>query len=166
MIGERERNRGERWQREFPYRNDSDSAITRRDFLRVAVLTSAALFTGTVVLAVLGRIDERRRGNPMPIASVGEVPEREALYFRYPTEDDRAVMIRRGEGFAAYSQKCTHLSCGVFFEPDNDRFFCPCHDGAFAAETGEPIAGPPQRRLPRINLEIRDGTIWAIEEVP
>jgi Rieske Fe-S protein len=43
---------------------------------------------------------------------------------------------------------------------------CPCHDGKFDALTGEPIAGPPQRRLPRIRLEQRGGELYAIEEVP
>jgi aromatic-L-amino-acid decarboxylase len=46
-------------------------------------------------------------------------------------------------------------------EPEKNRFFCPCHEGAFDLETGRPIAGPPQRPLPRVTLEIRDGVVYA-----
>jgi [acyl-carrier-protein] S-malonyltransferase len=36
-----------------------------------------------------------------------------------------------------------------------------CAAGSFDLATGAPIAGPPQRPLPRINLEVRDGVIYA-----
>jgi Rieske Fe-S protein len=42
------------------------------------------------------------------------------------------------------------------------RLHCPCHAGYFRLETGEVISGPPRRRLPRIELEVRDEMIYAI----
>jgi len=38
---------------------------------------------------------------------------------------------------------------------------CPCHHGYFDAQTGQPLAGPPRRPLPRITLALRDGVIYA-----
>ena len=73
-----------------------------------------------------------------------------------------ALLVRTGEKtFVAYSQKCTHLSCAVVPQPDKNRFYCPCHEGSFDLATGAPIAGPPQRPLPRINLELRSGGVYA-----
>jgi Rieske Fe-S protein len=46
-------------------------------------------------------------------------------------------------------------------EPDKQRLFCPCHEGAFDLATGNPIAGPPRRPLARITLEFKQGTIYA-----
>jgi len=63
-----------------------------------------------------------------------------------------------GGQFAAYSQKCTHLSCAVFYQPEEERLYCPCHEGIFSPASGDPIAGPPRRRLPRILLR-RDGDV-------
>ncbi|HZQ38703.1 MAG TPA: Rieske 2Fe-2S domain-containing protein [Dehalococcoidia bacterium] len=156
-----------RWRAEFPYRWDADDTVGRRDLLRLAVITSGALFAGTALLAVLGGVRGRTRGGRRPIARVGDVPVGGALYFNYPASDDQAMLLRLpGDRFVAYSQKCTHLSCAVYYQPERGRLYCPCHEGVFDPETGEPIAGPPQRRLPRIALA-RDGdTIVALEEAP
>ena len=61
----------------------------------------------------------------------------------------------------AFSQKCTHLGCVVFYETEERRWHCPCHEGNFEARTGAVISGPPTRPLGRIDLELRDDVIWA-----
>lgn len=141
--------------------------VSRRDLLRFAVFTSGALFAGTVVLAILGRIDDRKLGSPKPVAKLSDVQPGKAFSFNYPTSDDQAMLLNLpGQGFVAYSRKCTHLSCAVRYEAEESRLHCPCHEGIFDPATGEPTAGPPQRRLPRIVLEQRGDTLWAIEQVP
>ncbi|MGH2352660.1 MAG: Rieske 2Fe-2S domain-containing protein, partial [Chloroflexota bacterium] len=93
------------------------------------------------------------------VAGAAEVPPGEALYFRYPAPDDQAMLLHLPEGqFVAYSQQCTHLSCAVYYQPERDRLYCPCHEGVFNPLTGDPIAGPPVRRLPQIRLR-RDGDV-------
>jgi len=155
------------WRDEFPYRRDQDDAVTRRHFLQLSVITSGALFGGTSVFALLGRLDPRRRGDPEAIIATGDLPEGEAHYFRYPGSGEQAVLLNRpGQGFVAYSQKCTHLACAVYYQPEHDRLYCPCHEGIFDPTTGEVTAGPPQRPLPRIRLEIRGDLIYALEEEP
>jgi nitrite reductase/ring-hydroxylating ferredoxin subunit len=156
-----------RWRRAFPYHWDVDDFVSRRQLLQWAVLTSGALFTGTAILAVFGWLGTRRRGTPQPIVRAQQVAEGEAFYFRYPEPDEPAMLLHLPGGeFVAYSQKCTHLACGVYYQPERDRLYCPCHEGVFDPRTGAPLAGPPQRRLPRIVLR-RDGdTLIALEEVP
>jgi nitrite reductase/ring-hydroxylating ferredoxin subunit len=154
------------WREEFPYDWERDAAVSRRELLRMAVAASGALFAGTVALAFLGRRNDRRRGSPKPIDGALSLAAGQALYFHYPGKDDQAVLLNLpGQGFVAYSQKCTHLSCSVY-HGDDGNLICPCHDGKFDSRTGEPIAGPPQRRLPRIALEERDGQLYALEERP
>jgi len=63
--------------------------------------------------------------------------------------------------YVAYSQKCTHLSCAVIPQPEEGVLHCPCHEGYFDLRSGRPIAGPPNRPLPRIHLDVRDGAIFA-----
>ncbi len=53
----------------------------------------------------------------------------------------------------AYSQKCTHLSCAVYYEKEQNRLECPCHQGFFSITDGSVLQGPPQRALPRVALE-------------
>lgn len=155
-----------RWRMEFPYRWDADELVGRRNLLRLAVLASGALFAGTASVAVLGRLTGRKQDRPRPIAQASQVTEGEALYFTYPGKEDPAVLLHLPNGqFVAYSQKCTHLSCSVYYQPARRRLYCPCHEGAFDPETGQPIAGPPQRPLPRIMLRREGDTLVAVGEV-
>ena len=156
-----------RWRAAFPYHWDADDLVSRRELLRFAVLTSGTLFAGTAVLAVLGWLDNRRRGRPTPVVEASRVPEGGVHYFNYPEPDDQAMLLHLPGGrFVAFSQKCTHLSCAVYFQPEQRRLYCPCHEGVFDMETGDAVAGPPQRRLPQITLR-RDGDMLvALEEVP
>ena len=66
------------------------------------------------------------------------------------------VLIKRTEaGFSAFDSTCPHLGCKVHWEPDNDRFFCPCHNGEFDTD-GVGYAGPPGdagQSLAKMNVE-------------
>jgi Rieske Fe-S protein len=149
----------ERWRAEFPYHWDADELVSRRQLLRLAVFTSGALFASTAAIAVLGAIRNPRRTEVQPIARVADVPEGSAFYFEYPEPGEQAMLLHLPEArFVAYSQRCTHLSCAVYYQPERGRLFCPCHEGAFNPETGDPTAGPPQRRLEQIRLR-RDGDL-------
>ncbi|MBI4499283.1 MAG: Rieske 2Fe-2S domain-containing protein [Chloroflexi bacterium] len=140
--------------------------VSRRELLHLAVYTSGALFAGTALLAVLGLLRRPPRAAPQPVARVEEVAEGQAFYFHYPTPDDEAVLLHLPGGrFVAYSQKCTHLACSVYYQPERGRLFCPCHDGVFDPVTGEPVAGPPPRRLPQIVLRREGDLIYAVERV-
>ena len=152
------------WQHEFPYHWDSDEAISRRELLSFAVYTSGALFAATAVLAGIGFTPKSSTAPALQIARAAEIPEGQAVYFHYPTStlgDEAMLLHLSGSRFVAYNQTCTHLSCGVYYQPDKQRVFCPCHEGVFSPDTGEPIAGPPQRRLTRITLRQQDGLIYA-----
>ncbi|MBN9493849.1 Rieske 2Fe-2S domain-containing protein [bacterium] len=157
----------EPWRQQFPYHWDADEAVTRREFVRFAVLTSGALFVGTVVLGILGKLDSRKRTKRQLIMKVGELEPGHAKYFHYPNSGDQAMILRLNDGsYAAYSQKCTHLSCAVYYQPKENTLHCPCHEGYFDPVTGEPTAGPPQRRLPRITVEEQGGNLYATEMNP
>jgi nitrite reductase/ring-hydroxylating ferredoxin subunit len=159
------RARATRWRAEFPYGWDADDLVSRRDLLRLAVWASGALFVATGALAGLGYVRERTRGSAKQIATVNDVAPGGALYFKYPGEDDHAILLRLDEqNFVAYSGKCTHLSCAVYWSAEHRDLVCPCHDGHFDAATGQPTAGPPQRRLPRITLRQDGDAIIAVEE--
>ena len=96
------------------------------------------------------------------VASVDELPVGSAKLFRYPTENDPAILIRLEESrFAAFKQRCTHLSCPVIFNPAKLTLDCPCHNGAFDAANGRVLGGPPPSPLPRIALRIEGGAVYA-----
>jgi nitrite reductase/ring-hydroxylating ferredoxin subunit len=161
------RTRAGRWQVEFPYEWDADDLVSRRQVLRWAVWASGALFAATAGLAGLTIARDRVRGGEQDIIRADEIEPGGVHYFNYPGEDDHAILLRlHDERLVAYSGKCTHLSCAVYWDAGRDELICPCHEGIFSPQTGDVIAGPPPRALPRIVIEERDGVVVAIEEVP
>ena len=81
----------------------------------------------------------------------------------------KVVVARQAEGdtvesFVALSSICPHLGCQVHWEAVNDRFFCPCHNGAFDAN-GKPTEGPPAKanqQLTRFPLRV-EGNLLLIQ---
>jgi len=153
------------FQSEFPYERDEEAQVTRREFCNFLGLTSAALFVGAAGFAAKATLDARESVS-LPVARIDGaemLAPNTSLNFNYPTERDSAILIRTADGaYHAYGQKCTHLSCPVYYSRDHQRLECPCHEGAFDATTGNVLYGPPPRALDAIEVETRDGQVWAI----
>lgn len=157
------------FQAEFPYERDEEAQVTRREFCNFLGLTSAALFAGAAGFAAKAAIDARESETLAAayIAGAETLAPNSSLNFSYPTERDSAILIRTADGaYHAYGQKCTHLSCPVYYSRDHQRLECPCHEGAFDAATGDVLYGPPPRALDAIEVEMRDGQVWAIGRTP
>lgn len=153
------------FQAEFPYERDEESQVTRREFCNFLFLTSSALFLGSAGFA--GKLaynsSFEQKFPPMKIEGSDALAPGNALNFRYPNENDTAILIRAADGqYYAFEQKCTHLTCPVYYAKENDRIECPCHEGGFDARTGQVLYGPPPRPLGRIEIEERNGEIWAV----
>jgi len=87
----------------------------------------------------------------------------------FGNENDKCgkILVRTADGaYHAYGQKCTHLSCPVYYAREHQRLECPCHEGAFDAATGNVLYGPPPRPLDAIEVEMRDGQVWATGRNP
>jgi Rieske Fe-S protein len=152
------------WRRDFPYEAPAEEDVTRREFARYLVAGAGIMAAGNVGLAAWTQLRTINEGTPRRIVALEDVGVGETHLFRYPAEDDPAVLLRLGEReVVAFSQKCTHLGCVVYFEAAEDRWHCPCHEGNFDARTGAVESGPPTRPLGRIHVEIRrDGSVWAL----
>ena len=152
------------WKRDFPYEAQSEEEVTRREFARYLVLGAGTIAVANVGLAAWTQLRSINTGEPRAIILLSDVAVGEPHLFRYPSDDDPAILVRLTDtDVVAFSQKCTHLGCVVYYEPDEQRWHCPCHEGNFEASTGAVISGPPTRPLGRIGLEVRDdGMIWAL----
>ncbi len=106
----------------------------------------------------------------MFLAGAAELAPGQARTFQSPT--GIAVVLTRkahapgdvpkAEDFIALSSVCPHLGCRVHWESQNNRFFCPCHLGAFDPE-GKPTGGPPlaaNQSLPEYPLKIEGGLLY------
>ena len=147
------------FQAEFPYERDEEAQVTRREFCNFLGLTSAALFFGAAGFAGKAVLDARQ-SESLAVARIDgadTLAPNSSLNFTYPTDRDSAILIRTADGaYHAYGQKCTHLSCPVYYSRDHLRLECPCHEGAFDVATGAVLYGPPPRALDMIQ-----GEVWA-----
>jgi Rieske Fe-S protein len=155
------------WKRDFPYESAGEDEVTRREFARYLVAGAGAMAAGNVGIAAWTQLRTINSGEPRELLPLADVAIGDTYLFRYPTDADPAILLRLADReVVAFSQKCTHLGCVVYFEAEEDRWHCPCHEGNFEPRTGEVISGPPPRALGRIAVEIRDDTIWALGYQP
>lgn len=104
------------------------------------------------------------------VIRVAQLAPGESMAYTAPS-GAKVVIARQGAGeasenFVALSSVCPHLGCQVHWEPHNDRFFCPCHNGAFDPQ-GKAIQGPPvkaRQQLLRFPLKVENGMLFV--EVP
>jgi Rieske Fe-S protein len=100
------------------------------------------------------------------VMAVNDIRQGDTLL--YQTPDGHTVNItRRGSGgraedFVALGSTCPHLGCQVKWEPQNNRHFCPCHNGTFDP-SGKATGGPPGDAglsLPKYNLTVQRGMLF------
>jgi len=151
------------WKEEFSVRTADERYVTRRQLTKFLVLTSLGMFVGNVWI-LLRSVFYRAPVYPQqPVARVGEIPVGGVKLYTYPTTDDHCILVRTAENeHVSYSQKCTHLSCAVYYSRESNRLECPCHKGFFSVADGSVLQGPPPRPLPRIVLESRGDEIVAV----
>jgi Rieske Fe-S protein len=152
-----------RWRRDFPIDWGEDDFVSRRDLVKYVVLTSAAFAAGQLWILAKSLL---RRSEPAPqpraVASVDELPVGGAKTFSYPEGSTPRLLVRTGATtFVAYDQQCTHLMCPIVPAVDEGKLHCPCHNGWFDLTTGDPVAGPPTRRLARVRVEVRGDSVFA-----
>ncbi len=60
----------------------------------------------------------------------------------------------------AYNTVCPHLGCFVDYRPEQQDYFCPCHDSNFALD-GSLKKGVSPRDMDTLKVEIRKGhEVW------
>jgi arsenite oxidase small subunit len=102
----------------------------------------------------------------------GEMP---ALLLRVPEAVPGGLSVGEAH-YLAFSRICTHLGCPVSlrrdletlavafnYRTDAPALACPCHLSVFAPlEAGRAVSGPAREPLPRVQLELRGGELFAV----
>jgi len=146
------------WRDEFSVFLERERFVGRRQLIKFLTLTSLGMFVGNVWILVRSWL---RRDQTFALS--GEIPFGGVKLFRYPTPQEQCLLIRTGEDdYVAYSQKCTHLSCAVFYSSGDNQLICPCHNGRFSIRDGAVIQGPPTRALPHVVIERKGQELIAI----
>jgi nitrite reductase/ring-hydroxylating ferredoxin subunit len=151
------------WQDEFSVFAADERYVNRRQFTKFLTLTSFGMFAGNLWVLARSWLYRAPAHPRQSVARLGEIPVGGVKTFAYPTADDPCILVRTGDdSYVAYSQKCTHLSCAVYYEREGNRLECPCHQGFFSVADGSVLQGPPQRPLPRVAIERKGSQLVAV----
>jgi Rieske Fe-S protein len=155
------------WREEIPIAKANERYVNRRQLAKFLTLGSLGMFAGNSWILVRSWLRKTPSFARSAVARVGEIPVGGVKLFEYPKAGEQCIMVRTGEdAYVAYSQKCTHLSCAVYYSREQDRLECPCHQGYFSIHDGSVVQGPPTRPLPRVVLEREGSQLVAIRMEP
>ncbi len=69
------------------------------------------------------------------------------------------VLRKTDQDVVVFSDVCTHLSCRVAWDQENEEYFCPCH-AAYFDKNGEVISGPPPKPLDQYEIKLEEGQLF------
>ena len=155
------------WREEFSISRADERYVSRRQLAKFLTLGSLGMFAGNLWILMRSWLRTPAAYQPSVVATTGEIPVGGVKLFQYPKQGDQCIMVRTADdSYVAYSQKCTHLSCAVFYAREENRLECPCHQGYFSITDGSVLQGPPTRPLPRVVLERNGDQLIAIKMEP
>ncbi len=100
------------------------------------------------------------------VTEAEKVPKGATINYISPIGETAIItrLAEKGEAdeFVALSDVCPHLGCRVHWEPAQNRFLCPCHNGQFD-RSGRPLAGPPKdanQYLTRYPVKVENGLLY------
>ncbi|MCH7666568.1 MAG: Rieske 2Fe-2S domain-containing protein, partial [Acidobacteria bacterium] len=135
-------------------------AICGDDSVTGVELESGEVLAASLVVVGIGIVPNTDLAEEAGLA-VGD-----SILFRGPSGERISLTRQERNGdardFIALSSTCPHLGCQVHWEAQNDRFFCPCHNGTFDA-SGVGTGGPPGdagQSLPQYELKIDSGMLF------
>jgi Rieske Fe-S protein len=151
------------WRDEFSIHAADERYVSRRQFAKFLVLTSLGMLAGQLWILARSLWRSPAAHPEQVVAGLEDLPVGGVKVFQYPGPEDPCLLVRTAaDRYVAYGQKCTHLSCAVYFEAERGRLRCPCHEGYFSVEDGSVLQGPPPRPLPRVRLARRGGDLVAV----
>lgn len=150
---------------DFPIERVEAEHVSRREFTKFLCLVSGGMAVGSGWVAVKDRLfpPHRIQGEEY-VCPVDRVPVGGTHAFTVAGSKIPFILIHLNDGnWRAFEQKCTHLSCAVFYQPAADKIQCPCHNGWFDARTGNVLQGPPPRPLKRLEVIVKGDKIFVTE---
>jgi Rieske Fe-S protein len=152
-----------------------ETQLDRRNFLKSATIAifgfiSAVLALPAVVYVIGPALSKTSNEAWLALGSVSKVKIGEPTLFKSQIQiktgwivdqNDISVYVytQNGRDYLALSNICTHLGCRVRWIADQEKFFCPCHNGVFDKQ-GNVVSGPPPKPLNRYTVKVENDQIY------
>lgn len=154
-------NEEKHWKKDFPINRPEANQVSRRDFAKLLAVVSGGMVLGNGLIAARYAIKDEEPSGKQKVCTKSDIPVGGTKSFVLENSTVPYILIHTEEGeFYAYEQKCTHLSCAVYYKPGTMKIECPCHNGWFDVKTGDVLQGPPPRALKRLDVILEDEEIY------
>jgi cytochrome b6-f complex iron-sulfur subunit len=134
--------------------------LTRRNFVKagvgaLGVLAALEIGGASVVFLQSSSGGKAQRGGVIDAGAIEAFPPGSVTEFAHAG----FFLVRTGDGgFLAVHRRCPHLGCTVDWEPEEGRFYCPCHGSSF--DFYGDFEGPPvPRALDIFTVTFADGGV-------
>jgi menaquinol-cytochrome c reductase iron-sulfur subunit len=152
----------------------------KRTLLTLGTLAIGAGIGGAVGLNVLNvaigkAIEKGGEGgekNWLEIGSAGDFPEGVPTQKKVSvtvtdgwvksSSDEAIWVVRKGEDFLTFTATCPHLGCKVNWVPDQNQYFCPCHNSYFEKEGTLKQPSAAARGLDSLENRIANGKLEVV----
>ena len=153
---------------------ETGKKMERRDFMKVAIASISGFIGAAIgipaISYIVGPAQKADDSDWIRLGAISKVELNTPTLFKtviktktgWVSEENEFsayVLTDNGRDFTVMSNVCTHLGCRVRWINDQDSFFCPCHNAAFARD-GSVQDGPPPRPLDRFESMVEDGILF------
>lgn len=153
---------------------ETGKKMERRDFMKVAIASISGLIGAAIgipaISYIVGPAQKAEDSDWIRLGAISKVELNTPTLFKtviktktgWVSEENEFsayVLTDNGRDFTVMSNVCTHLGCRVRWINEQDSFFCPCHNAAFARD-GSVQDGPPPRPLDRFESMVEDGILF------
>ena len=147
-------------------------SVSRRRFLSFAAGTLVTITSVGMLAPLAGMflapLFKLRKEQWLTLGQLDEADLNEPTKFVYryaqvdgwfeKTVRGTVYVVRNGADVVVLSNLCSHLGCGVRWDPGKKQFLCPCHNGFFD-RNGKVVSGPPPDPLEQFTSRIVRGKI-------
>jgi arsenite oxidase small subunit len=144
--------------------------LSRRELLATGAAGAAAAAAAGAGLAEAAPATSYPR---LRVIGLAKLKPNRPVTFSYPLKAQPSVLLDMGravpggvgpkKSVVAYSLFCQHMGCPVEYQPKIREFVCPCHQTRYDPERlGSIIQGLAMQPLPRVLLQVRKGSVWAV----
>jgi arsenite oxidase small subunit len=144
------------------------------DLSRRQLLAAGAAATAGAAVTIDAEAQAATRAYPrVRVTALSRLRVNRPVDFMYPLKAQPNVLLDLGHrvpggvgpkrSIVAYSTLCQHMGCPVVYSRSQREFVCPCHQSRYDVERLSSIVqGVATRALPRVLLEVRNGSVYAV----
>ncbi len=149
--------------------------VSRRDFMKLAIASiggaiGLALGIPAIAYVVAPALNSKQEQGWIQLGSTTKVESGVPTLFKAKIQQQTGwitseeeisayILSDNGRDYVAMSNVCTHLGCRVRWIAEQNKFFCPCHNGVFDKE-GNVVSGPPPRPLNRYKVKVENNELF------